>query len=437
MTLYTIVPEAHSLQTTPEPVSWSRPTLIAFRFGFTVALLSLFHLISFPGNYLYFDTVRKSFDRWVEPVRSIQARVVRPVGAFAIRLFTGSTGTAEEIAQRYSYALCYLVAVLLVAAGATIVWSVVDRRRSAYPLLNRWLRAYARYTLALVMMVYALVKVVPTQFGFLTPGELLRPVGQLTRFWVLWDFMVVSTGYTILTGLIELLGCVLLFFRRTTLLGALLLIGALVNVFAMDIAYNVLGAAMVAGLLIALAVVVIAPYAGPLLNVLVLGRAARMPDEPMTFLSGWRYATLAKVLLLVLLVSARVSDGLAQRRSYFGRAHAVYGMFDVSRFVRGGVLVTPLADDGLTWKRVASDGRYDSNSLAVQFANGDLRQYRLADDAAGQLWTLREGTKVIATLKYAIAPDGTVSLDGSIGADPVQLILRPVDMQKLPLLRRR
>jgi hypothetical protein len=436
MILDTIVPEVHSPQTAPEPVSWSRPTLIAFRFGFTLALLSLFHLISFPSNYLYFDTVRKSFDRWVGPVASIEARVVRAIGAFVIRLFTGSTGTAEEIAQRYRYALCYLIAVLVVAAIATIVWSVVDRRRTAYPLLNRWLRVYARYTLALVMMVYALVKVVPTQFGFLTPAELLRPVGQLTRFWVLWDFMAVSTGYTIFTGLIELLGCLLLFFRRTTLLGALLLIGALVNVFAMDLAYNVFGAAMVAGLLIALAMVVIAPYAAPLFNVLVLGRTASMPDEPVTVPARWRYATLAKALLLVLLVSARVSDGLAQRRSYFGRAHAVYGMFDVSRFVRGGVPITPLADDAITWKRVASDGRYDGNSLAVQFANGDLRRYQLADDAAGQLWTLREGKKVMATLKYAIAPDGTVSLDGSIGADPVQLNLRPVDMQKLPLLRR-
>lgn len=166
-----------------------------------------------------------------------------------LRVVTGSTGTIEQITQRYRYAFCYLIAVLIVALAATIVWSLADRRRTEYATLNRWLRLYARHTLALVVMVYAMAKVVPTQFGFLTPGELLRPVGQLNRFWVLWDFMAVSTGYSVFAGLAELLGCVLLFFRRISLFGALILAAVLMNVFAMDIFYTVYGAAMVAGLL--------------------------------------------------------------------------------------------------------------------------------------------------------------------------------------------
>lgn len=134
------------------------------------------------------------------------------------------------------------------AAAITFVWSVADRRRTQYTTLNCWLRVYARYAVALVMMVYAIVKLVPTQFGYLTPGELLKPVGQLNRFWVLWNFMVVSTGYTIFAGLAEFLGSVLLFFRRTTLLGALLLFATITNVFAIDIGYRVYGPAQIAGL---------------------------------------------------------------------------------------------------------------------------------------------------------------------------------------------
>ena len=203
----------------------------------------------------------------------------------------------------------------------------------------------------------------------------------------------------------------------------------------MDVAYNVLGAAIVAGLLIVLCMIVIAPYAAPLKNVLVLAQADKMPAEPLTFLTRWRYAPLAKVLILAILISVRVSDGLANGGLYFGRGHAVFGMFDVDDFVRAGVPIKPSADDVKTWKRVASDGRYDSGGLTVQFASGDVRQYQLSEDTASRLWTVRERSKVIATLTYTAAPDGSVSLDGRIKGDPVQLHLRPVEVRSLPLLK--
>jgi len=423
----------------PEPVApppWSRATLVAFRFGFSLAALSFFDFVTFVGNYLFFDRIRKSVDRWTGSLAdSAFFQSTRYLGAFLLRLVTGSAETVEQTAQRYGFALCIALGLLLIGSIVTVVWSVADRRRVEYRALNRWLRVYARYTLALVMMTYAVVKVIPTQFGFLTPGELLRPVGQLNRFWVLWDFMAVSTGYTVFAGLVELLGCVLLFFRRTTLLGALLLLVTLTNVFAMDVAYNVLGAAIVAGLLIVLSMIVIAPYAAPLGNVLLLAQADSMPAEPLTFLPRWRFAPLAKVLILALLIAILVAGGLQQRRSYFGRGNAFLGLFDVDRFVRAGVPINPSADDVKTWKRVASDGRYDSGGLTVQFASGDVRQYQLLEDTANRLWTVRERSKIIATLTYTAAPDGSVSLDGRIGGDPVQLHLRPVDVRSFPLLK--
>jgi len=418
-----------------EGVPWSRATLVAFRFGFSVAALSFFHFVPVLSSYLLFDAVVKPFNHWIFPISDFVRQVTRYMGALPLRLIAGSAQTVEQTAQRYGFAVCIAVGVLLIASAVTIVWSVADRRRVEYRTLNRWLRVYARYALALMMMAYAVVKVIPTQFGFLTPGELLRPVGQLNRFWVLWDFMALSTGYTIFAGLVELLCCPLLVFRRTTLLGGLLLLATLTNLFAMDLAYNVPGAPLFAGLLIALCMIVIAPYAAPLTKVLLLAQADRMPAEPSTFLTRWRYAPLAKVVILAILISVRVSDGFAQRRSFFGRGHAVFGMFDVDRFIRGGLPITPSADDGKTWKRVASDGRYDSGALAVQFASGDVRQYRLSEDTTNRLWTVREGSKVIATLTYAVAPDGSLSLDGRVNDEPVQVHLRPVDMRSLPLLR--
>jgi hypothetical protein len=186
---------------------------------------------------------------------------------------------------------------------------------------------------------------------------------------------------------------------------------------------------------IVLAVIVVAPFIPPLVNILLMAGTDRMPDEPRTPLAMWRYGPLAKALVLILCIGVHMSDGLATRRTYFGGGHGVYGMYNVDRFLRSGVEVVPLASDAKTWKRVATDGRYDSSAITVQFANGVVRQYQLTEDVAKREWTLRDQKRPAATLHYSLSADGTVLLDGQIDNDPVQLHLQPVDLQSLPLLR--
>ena len=69
--------------------------------------------------------------------------------------------------------------------------------------------------------------------------DVMTPLGMLQPRELRWDFMGFSRSYQLFTGAVELLGVVFLFFGRTTLLGALILIGALTNVLMMDIAYGV------------------------------------------------------------------------------------------------------------------------------------------------------------------------------------------------------
>src|SRR5205814_673740 len=56
---------------------------------------------------------------------------------------------------------------------------------------------------------------------------------------LLWNFMGSSQPYTIFSGLLELSGAVLLIFRRTALVGALLAGAVLTNVLVLDICYDV------------------------------------------------------------------------------------------------------------------------------------------------------------------------------------------------------
>jgi hypothetical protein len=284
------------------------------------------------------------------------------------------------------------------------------------------------------MFSYAFIKVIPTQFGYLTPGELLRPLGQLSRFRLLWDFMAASPGYTIFAGVLELLGALLLFFRRTTVLGAMVLAGALVNVIAMDFAFRV-GALTYALSLLVIDIAVLTPYAKPLMEILVLRGSGRLPADPVGPRRWWS-SPAAKAVLILLLALPLIVTNVQRRRYFFGAGNPVYGLFDVASFVRNGQPVTPLASDGATWKRVASDPHDGIDGILVQFANADLRRFDIINDRVRRVWSIRQtGALQSGRLEYRVRPDGLVSLSGRLGDDSVEVLLRPVDLQKaLPLL---
>jgi hypothetical protein len=166
-----------------------------------------------------------------------------------------------------------------------------------------------------------------------------------------------------------------------------------------------------------------------------------LPQEPGFSSQSWRYSAIVSCLVFALFVSVQARDGFVKRRTYFGSGYPVYGLFDVETFERNGQVVTPLASDGSTWKRIGSVGRSGGGGLSVlalmvQFANADVRKYRLRDDTANHVWTLRDGFTDIATIRYAIEADGSVTLDGRIRQDVVKMRLRRVDRQAFPLLQR-
>lgn len=135
-------------------------------------------------------------------------------------LFLGPTGSGDTTFDHVKL----LMTAVLALAGA-LVWTLADRRRRRYEVAPRWLETGCRYYLALTLLSYGLFKVVPVQF----------PPPSLT----LWTFMGASMAYTVFAGLGEVVGAVLLLFRRTRLLGALVSAAVLTNVVVLNFTYDV------------------------------------------------------------------------------------------------------------------------------------------------------------------------------------------------------
>lgn len=96
-----------------------------------------------------------------------------------------------------------------------------------------------RYSLGAFMLTYSLTKILKTQFalpGFVwTETQTLETIASKQLAWV---FLGYSTWFQVLLGFLELCPALLLFFKRTTLLGAILMLPVTLNVVLINYALD-------------------------------------------------------------------------------------------------------------------------------------------------------------------------------------------------------
>lgn len=95
-----------------------------------------------------------------------------------------------------------------------------------------------RYGLGLTMIPYAVSKLVQLQFVVLPLHTWQLPLEQLSGPMLAWAFLGHAGWFQVLLGVLELVPALLLLFRRTTLLGALLLLPVTLNVLLVNEAFS-------------------------------------------------------------------------------------------------------------------------------------------------------------------------------------------------------
>ena len=149
---------------------------------------------------------------------------------------------------------------LVVALLATLIWSLLDRQRTAYPTLFGWFRFTIRLTLGVAMFNYGLAKVFPLQMGPPSLAVLNEPLGNTSPMTMLWTLIAINPLYEMICGAAEVAGGLLILFRRTALLGALLSAFVLSNVVLYNFFFDV-PVKIYATHLLLMCLVVIAPDA--------------------------------------------------------------------------------------------------------------------------------------------------------------------------------
>ena len=221
------------LSESPAPVErWGLALRIAFRF--CVAYFTLFSLsnqildglLAVPRLNIELSAL------W--PLRHITFWTATHIFRIKHELVYTGSGSGDKTFD-WVLAFCLLV----IAAVITLVWSILDRRRPNYVTFHKWFRLAMRFALASEMFLYGISKVIPLQMPFPYLTRLLEPYGNFSPMAVLWSSIGASTSYEIFTGCAETLGGILLLTPRTTTLGALVCLADMIQVFMLNMTYDV------------------------------------------------------------------------------------------------------------------------------------------------------------------------------------------------------
>ncbi len=315
---------------------------------------------------------------------------------------SGSGDTSFDITRL----LCIVAASVLV----TVVWSLLSRARG-YPRLGRWLHLFARWYLAFAMLGYGLHKVYGGQFGGVSIGYLTQEFGDKSGMGMVWSFMAGSRAYELFGAIGEIASGLLLLHHRTALLGALVTIGVMANVCALNWLYDVPVKLFSLHLLL-FAVLLLAPYRQRLWALLLANKASEPVDQRVVRSPWlvWPLLLFGVTWIGCHLVAWHV-DGMktiARNEQRMGPRPELWGLWRVEKMLRDGVEV-PITD-ATRWQFLAIDRGPRAWSRE---ATGRGHAWRLQEDLAANTITLTDqagkahvltierGTKMVKTVNPA------------------------------------
>ena len=423
----TTSPSAEGAPTVP---AWSAAKRVGFRFLFSYFVL---YLLPFPlGQLPFIGIIARPWgqlDRWLSLWTETHLfGLDQPIPIVP----SGSGDTMAQWASQVNW--------LLIALGATLVWTLLDRRRTQYARLSEWLRTYVRFGLASIMFSYGFAKIIPTQMPAPQLERLVEPWGEFSPMGVLWSFMGYSSVYQIFTGFGEAIGAFLLVFRRTTTLGALVLSGVLANVVLMNYTLDVPVKLFSTNLLL-MAIFLAAPDAKRLVGMLVLNRGAepRVMTPLFQTVLARRIATVAAGLFVAYVMGNNlyfVTNFYRQSLGPNAPKSPVWGIWDVEGITKNSVDQPLLITDPTLIKRVVFGGL---NRATFRWMADSVERFTMKADSVKRELTLtaRFDSALVRTMTYTRPDAEHLVLAGKVGGDSLVVRLRRYDEQRFTLVNRR
>ena len=334
----------------------------------------------------------------------------------------------------WSTAFC----LLMIAAVATVVWSLLDRSRQNYVELHKWFRFFIRLALAGQMIAYGMVKVVPIQMEYPSLFRLVQPYGAFSPMGVLWNFMGSAPAYEIFAGCAEVAAGLLLIFPRTATFGALISLADMTQVFTLNMNYDV-PAKLLAFHLILLSCFLLAPEVPRLVRFLLLNRATAPSTQVQLFRSvrANRIALVAQIIFGLWFVGSccHYSWGIWSIEGGGRPLPPLYGIWEVKQMSIDEQPRPPLLSDSTRWRRAIFD---DPDRMAFQRTDDSFVPYDASVNLPDRTLALTKSDDKNWTASFTFQrPAGDqLILDGRMDNHQVHMELQLTDRNSFLLVSR-
>lgn len=414
----------HSNATAPE-VRWQLGTRVAFRFAFAYFVLYNTLLWRFLP---YAEIIAGPYNRlWHTVVLWVGKHVLHL--SYPITVYANGSG---DTTYDYVHALCYLI----LAAAATLAWSLADRHRGNYQRLHQWFTVYLRLCLAVFMMSYGATKLIDVQFPAPPLSRLFTTNGDSTPMSLLWTFMGASKSYTFFAGAVEMLGGALLIVPRLTTLGALVCAASVTNVFILNMSYDV-PVKLFSFHLLLMSGLLLAPDLRRLADFFILNRKTEPTIARPFFQRKW----LNRGFLAAQLVFGIYAGGWWLHNSYHAAVTRgdlapkppLYGIWMVDEFSIDGK-GQPAAEPA-RWQRVFMDSY---SEMCIQSVGGKRQRFIHTVDMAKNTLTIWKRETPAVKTKFTVGklPGEMITIDGTFDGHATHAKLHRMEEPKFMLTSR-
>ena len=412
-----------------EPSTWSPAQKIAFRF---FALLFVLYIFFNPNGVLpYTDTLSGYYlipFHWLVPwIGKHILHLAKP-----ITVFTNGSGDTT-----YDYVTVLLLA--SVAALGTIVWSVTGRNTKNYNKLFYWLAVVIRYYAGITMVAYGSFKVIKLQFPSPSLGRLQEPLGDMSPMGLAWTYLGYSTGFNYFAGIAELAAGVLLFFRKTTTLGAILLLVVAGNIMAINYCFDV-PVKLLATTLVAMSLFLLVRDTQRLLNFFFRNLDAPPSNlTPHRFKASWKNITLTVIkYVLIIYTIGGTFFGAIQSAAQYGegaKKPPLYGIYKVESFILNKETLPPLTTDTVRWAKMTVSY---AEGVQIKMMNDSVKFFAFKPDTVKHKITAYTYADTVHkfNLTYTVQKPDIIFLNGKWKKDSVDVKLRRLDPNKFKLVSR-
>jgi len=283
------------------------------------------------------------------------------------------------------------------------------------------------------MLIYGFDKILKSHFPFPTLEKLIRPLGESSPQALLWTFMGYSKIYTFYLGAVEVLSGMLLLFKRTSVIGAILAFTILINVFIINYSYDV-PVKLFATNMCAFIIYLISPFLKTLHTFFILRNETKLDlqtegDYPKFIIS---YKKIIKTIIIIFFTLLIIQQSITKMNTFGDGVPTpvLYGIYQTQQFqVNADSTSTSKAKK---WEKLLIDKRYTT----IIKTNNERSYYQTEIDTAQKIILFKANLHFAFQLNYKIIQNN-LYLNGMIDSDSISVQLKKFDLEEFPLIKRK